>query len=274
MTNRYLVAKYFSSLARMEPKNVGIFLEDQGRVYARFLGEKPGGVDLRSVRSVVSHTGSYKQWVEYWKYVLGQDKTADEVLDQLKKSSRGNYAVAEGEPLFLPRDFSGDAPHRIDYLFHLLVDEFPQQTDNPEQLSLSAKCEEIVRKYELQRVPYFQREPVIEIHVDGVRQHIRPSYRWMNGAEVYFQKVSIDSARPDATQKDVTSTAWMFEKLKLADDRRSTKALIKVSDPDSIVAQARIDPDEYLALLSNISDDVINVEDDEQVERTFAPLAR
>jgi hypothetical protein len=273
MSSRYLIAKYVSNLARMEPRNIGVFLEFNGQIYAKFVGEKNQGLDLRTVRSLVSHTGSYKQWIEYWRYMLDQRIQSNELLDRILASSRGNYIVTEGDTVFLPREAANDAAHAIDYLFHLLVDEFPEQKENPEQLSLALKCEEIIKRYELGRLPQFEKEPIVEIQVDGLRQHIRPSYRWINGGEIYFQKVSIDAARPDATQKDVTSTAWMFEKLKGAGGDRSTKALVRLSGGGVLIQQNRIDPAEYLGLLSRVSDAVVNVENDAEVDRAFAPLA-
>ncbi len=273
MKNRYLVAKYVQNLSRMEPRNIGIFLSYNDRIYSRFMGERNQSIDLRTVRSIFSHSGSYKEWVEYWRYLLTQEKSQDELFTELQASSNGNYLVIEGESLFLPREVLGSPTSILEYLFRLLVDEFPEQKQSPEQISLTAKCEEIIQKYDLSKTPYFLREPLVELVFDGKRQHIRPSYSWVNGRQIYFQKVSIDSSRPDATQKDVNNTLWMFEKLKISDANRITKAMIKLADREEILSQQnRIEPDEYLKLLSQVSDEVIDVDNDIQVEHAFTEL--
>lgn len=273
MNNRYLVAKYVQNLSRMEPRNIGIFLSYNDRIHSRFIGERNKSIDLRTVRSIFSHSGSYKEWVEYWKYLLSQQKSPDELFVELLASSNGNYVVLEGESLFLPRDVLGSPTSILEYMFRLLVDEFPEPKQSPEQVNLTAKCEEIIKKYELLRSSHFLREPLVELIFDGKRQHIRPSYSWVNGREIYFQKVSIDPSRPDATQKDVNNTLWMFEKLKISDRSRTTKAMIKVAEPEEIIShQNQIEPDEYLKLLSDVSDEVINVDDDTQVDSAFTEL--
>ena len=190
MKNRYLVAKYISNLARMEPKNVGVILHMDGRVQARFIGERNLSLDLRAVKSLVSHTGSYKQWVEYWRHLMSEPVSGDEALNRLLATSNGNYIVAEGEVVFPPREFAGDSSRVLEYLFQLLVGEFPEQKESLEQVSLSAKCEEIIRHYGLKKTSHFEESPIIRVDVDGITQHIKPSYRWLNGSEVYFQKVS------------------------------------------------------------------------------------
>jgi hypothetical protein len=276
MTTRYLVVRYISDLARREPKNIGVVLASAQGVTAKFLGERDNKLDLRSVRSLVSHTASYKQWIDYWRYVISQDIEAENKLNEILASSRGNYVVSEGEVVYLPPDVASDSHRTLSHLFYLLVSEFPQQQEEEAELSLSARCDEIIKRFELRKNPHFKEAPVIDVTLStNVRQHIIPSFAWVNGIEVYFQKVSIVGARPDASQKNVNNAAWIFEKLKLGNRQRLTRALVKVTEqaaPEE-VASHLIDPAEYLKLLGDLSDEVINVDDDERVERVFAPLA-
>ena len=140
---------------------------------------------------------------------------------------------------------------------------------------MSARCDEIIRKFDLRKNPHFKEAPIVDVTLGtNVRQHIIPSFAWVNGIEMYFQKVSIVGARPDASQKNVNNAAWIFEKLKQSDQRRLTKALVKVTEqaaPEEVTQI--IDPAEYVRLLGSLSDEVINVDDDERVDRVFAPLA-
>jgi hypothetical protein len=124
----------------------------------------------------------------------------------------------------------------------------------------------------LKKTPHFEESPIISVDVDGITQHIKPSYRWLNGSEVYFQKVSLDGAKIESTQKDVNSALWMFEKLKDKDERVLTKALVKISDSSGMSSQPVIDPKEYFHLLQQISDQVVDVDDERQVDSAFGAL--
>jgi hypothetical protein len=276
MTTRYLIVRYISDLARSEPKNIGVVLASSQGVMAKFLGEKDNRLDLRSVRSLVSHTPSYKQWIDYWRHVISQEIEPERKLDEILASSRGNYVVSEGDVVYLPPDVAAD-PHRtLSHLFYLLVSEFPQQQEEEAELSLSARCDEIIKRFDLRRNPHFKEAPVVDVTLStNVKQLIVPSFAWVNGTEVYFQKVSIVGARPDASQKNVNNAAWIFEKLKLGNKERITRALVKVTEqaaPEEVIARLT-DPAEYVRLLGSLSDEVVNVDDDERVERVFAPLA-
>src|SRR5215475_13621550 len=120
MTIRYLVVRYIPDLARKEPRNIGVVLASHFGVAAKFLGEKDGRLDLRSVRSFVSHTGTYKQWIDYWRYVISQDGSSDEKLDRIISSSRGNFMATEGEVIYLPPDVANDAHKTLNHLVYLL----------------------------------------------------------------------------------------------------------------------------------------------------------
>lgn len=156
-------------------------------------------------------------------------------------------------------------------LFHSLVTEFP--TQRVEELSLAARVDEIISTYSLKQSPHFQDTPIVECQVDtGIVEHVRPNFGWINGHAVYFQKVSINPLRPEPTQRDVHNAAWIFEKLR-ASTRAETKALIKMSGYDDVAEQAsRRQADEYLALLRRLSTEVIDVDDEGQVDRTFRAL--
>src|SRR5215475_6711156 len=124
---RYLVAKYISDLQRMEPRNVGIVLWASGKVFARFLGERPddpGKVDGRTVPGFIASTAAYKQWIEFWRAQLGNEtpsKFSESGLNSLKDASRGNFLLVDGgfileevSPTYLPK--------LTDDLFQRLVD--------------------------------------------------------------------------------------------------------------------------------------------------------
>ncbi len=150
---RYLIAKYISYLTRNEPKNIGVVLASDSGVIAKFIGEKEGRIDSRVVRPLVSHTGTYKQWIEYWRHVITQDAESDEKLDRVIASSRGNYVVVEGEVVYLPPEIAADPYATLRQLYYLLIEEFPEDLEKEGELDLNAKCDEIIRQYDLKKNP-------------------------------------------------------------------------------------------------------------------------
>lgn len=273
MSNRYYIVRFIENLARGETKNIGVFYEGENGISGRFLGEKGNGaIDLRSVRSLVPHTPTYKQWVDYWKRVLSQDKDPNLVMREITNSARGNFVVQEGERIFIPREMSDGDGNRLSYLFNLLVGEFPSnfQEDFLQQ-SLSEKCDEIIKRFRLRRDPHFHITPTIPVTVEGATVHLQPSYQWLNGRDICYQKVTINQARLDATQKDVTSATWVLDHLKSNIPGIETKALVKLSDVEENLPQ-NWRPKEYLDLLSTVSDSIINVDNEDEVFREFSSL--
>ncbi len=137
MTMRYLIVRYIPDLARQEPKNIGVLLASSRGVMAKFLGERDAKLDLRSVRSLVSHTGTYKQWIDYWRHVISQEADPDTKLNQVLESSRGNFVVSEGDVVYLPPDIASDPHKTLNHLFFLLVSEFPAQQEEEAELSFA-----------------------------------------------------------------------------------------------------------------------------------------
>lgn len=270
-TSRYFVARFIENLARGEAKNVGVFYMSDEGISARFLGEKGGNaVDLRTVRSLIPHTPTYKQWIEYWRAVLDERIEPSDQIKEILRSAKGNFVVEEGSGIFIPPQAATDEAHRLEYLFHLLVDEFPQ-IDNTDvvQRSLSDRCEQIVKKYQLRKDPHFSESPTISIDVDGTKKHVRPSYHWLNGRDIYYQKVLIDDVKLDLTQRDVTSARWLFERLKSLGSSVETKALVKFAERDDLNRPSR---DEYIEILSPVATNIIDVDDESQIEEEFGHL--
>ena len=70
----------------------------------------------------------------------------------------------------------------------------------------------------------------------------------------------------------MNNALWMFEKLKNKDEHVLTKALVKISDSSAMASQPVIDPREYFHLLQQISDQVVDVDDERQVDSAFGAL--
>jgi hypothetical protein len=271
MSNEYLVAKYISSPVRMEPRNIGVFVKTGENWRARFVGEEAEGeVDRRRVKGIVEHTGAYEQWVGYWRHLM-RSVRSEELASALKASSKANFIVADGASLFLASDAVESPERTLAYLYHLVVAEFPEQ--RAEELSLAQRVDDVIRRFNLRENPNFHEQPSVRCEVQpGIVEHVRPSYGYVNGREVYFQKVSINPYRPERTQKDVHNAAWIFDRLRFNAGQRETNTIVKVVRPELPQEQVPFSVDEYMGVLGNVSA-VVDVDDDQAVERIFAPLA-
>lgn len=271
MSNEYLVAKYISSPVRMEPRNIGVFIKSGENWRARFLGEvEEGEVDRRRVKGIVEHTGAYEQWVGYWRHLMSSVRP-EELAAALKSSSKVNFVVADGASLFLASDAVESPDRTLEHLYHLIVAEFPEQ--RAEELNLAQRVDDVIRRYNLKQSPYFHEQPSVRCEVrPGVVEHVRPSYGYVNGREVYFQKVSINPYRPERTQKDVHNAAWIFDRLKFQAERRETNTIVKVVRPELPQEQMPFSIDEYIGVLGAVSH-IVDVDDDKAIERVFEPLA-
>jgi hypothetical protein len=271
MSNEYLVAKYVASATRMEPRNVGVFVRTGDSWRARFLGESAEGkMDLRKARPVVEHLGSYQQWVEYWRHILRSTSTG-EVRHTLESSSKVNFVVAEGPGLFLGPDAPSNPDSTLEYLYHLVVTEFPEQ--RAEELSLSQIVDDVIRRFKLRESGYFVDSPRIRCELPGgLVEHVRPSYGFLNGQQTFFQKVSINPNRPETAQKEVHNAAWIFEMLHAEKRPRELHSLVKIVRTNLPEDETAFSIEESLGVLNAVSN-VVNVEDETAVDRVFAPLS-
>ena len=270
--NRYFIARFIENIARGESKNIGVFYLSEQGLSARFLGERPNGsLDLRSARSVTPHNPTYKQWIEYWRRVLKEFTDPKEAIEEIKASAKGNFVIDEGSRLFVPPGAMEDESQTLEYLFHLLVGEFPSiNSVDAVQLSLAKRCEEIIKRFRLRKDPHFHESPSIAITVDGGLTHVRPSYQWLNGRSIFYQKALLDESRFDISQRDVTSTRWLFEQLKLTATNVETKALVRFADDEGNTTA--ISRQEQINLLEPVADKIINVDDERAVEEEFSSL--
>jgi len=277
---QYLVAKYIGNPIRMEPRNIGIVARFGERVFVRFIGQKPnqGRLDLRSVRHLVSHTATYKQWIDYWLHVIDSANDVEKAFAELVASSNTNFVVVSGEPIFPPEHLVGE-PHLLtDYLFQTVVagneapdgDEKLAAESRLARVNLNRQCARIIRQYGLGGNPRFEDTPIVPCSlIGGTTGTVQPSYAYRNGSEIYFQKVAVEPHTAEATQKEINNAAFIFERLKADDAKRQTTALIKVGHNGEPMDSAATS---FLNVLSAFADQIIDVDDPEQVERTFSKL--
>ena len=147
----WYVAKYMSDLRRREPRNVGVILSVDGRLSARFQGERDDGeLDGRRARMVGS-LDNYRDWVHYWRtFRLAADLP-------LVRRATDNYYLERGGQQLAGTAIDSDA--FLSQLFFQLVgmrevDEFERAPDPVYQLFESLPNVDV------------QVDPFIEIEAD------------------------------------------------------------------------------------------------------------
>ena len=114
---KYYIVQLTPDLFRREPTNIGIIVHKDSQFQSKFVGEKLGGFDKRSLK----FTGTpdiYVQWVEYWKRIISKPNVREA---DLFKANGGNFnIIAGGEVKNIGED---SATAVIDYLYPLLVSD-------------------------------------------------------------------------------------------------------------------------------------------------------
>lgn len=90
-TVRYMIAQHTPDPFRKEPRNVGVIVEKNGIIEARFLGECGRGTwDMSQLRSFES-PNAYRLWVDHWRKVI--DSAG---FDGLLRSGNSSFSVIPG----------------------------------------------------------------------------------------------------------------------------------------------------------------------------------
>ena len=116
MPTNYWIAQYVSDPFRREPRNVGVFVEHDGAIGARFLAVDGDQVDGRKLRGRVEYLDVYKQWIAFWSEEMKHGS-----LTEILESSGPHYRVVEGG--VVDDVGAGEMPDVVDYLYTLLVTE-------------------------------------------------------------------------------------------------------------------------------------------------------
>jgi len=131
MSARFLVAKYARDLKRMEPRNFGVIVWQNGHVGAMFAGESEDE-EIRPPKALhVRDKQTYRQWIAYWRSCLESDqievgrghkadRESPEFVDLLRSTANGNYMLVDGGYV-LDAVKQQDIPGLTEYLFRELV---------------------------------------------------------------------------------------------------------------------------------------------------------
>jgi len=242
---RYLLAKFIPDLSRMEPRNIGVIVWSKNGTAARFLAEKPATreIDGRSIPGFITNVTnqqSYKQWVGFWRSELkgsviepvygGPSVSVQDsrFIDVLKESGRGHFILEEGGFLLDELPLGADAGELADYLFSSLIDE--TVTEDTKDPTLQQLTDQVLAKSTMRSTRGFSSDYLVECNLGKATDTLKFNHAFQNGHLSLFQKVSLPR-RSSVLEKNVHSTAWMFEqvvKANIIDSRERGFALVYV----------------------------------------------
>jgi hypothetical protein len=226
---RYFVAKFVPDLRRMEPRNVGVVVWSEGRLAARFAGEKadqPGDVDGRTVPAFVTSLAAYKQWIRYWRKELEKPsvrplqggepvpRTSPDFLTVLAGTSKGNFHLVDGGILLDPVP-DHELPALAEHLYTTLVDE-PAPLEEPRDSGLDDRCARLIEETRVHELACFHRNYPVRCSIGGqVEETFEFSFAYGDGtpARLYQQLPLPGKRNRRALSRNVHHIAWMFEKV-------------------------------------------------------------
>ncbi len=201
MTVKIYVAKYVADVRRWEPRNVGVIVQHEEGIAARFLAEESDSEKIRinrkKARYLVNDSSVYEQWVRHWRLTAtrGPDALAASVA---QKSP--NYFLLDAGEVFSGEDvFSAD--ELLDHYFSVLV-AVTRESDPPAE-ALKLAVDALISKVRLPLVRDFVLESV----------DLTPSekytfqYGYQNGRITVAQRVPLGQTR------DVHDVLWKLEHL-------------------------------------------------------------
>jgi hypothetical protein len=251
MSTRYWIAQYISDLFRREPKNVGVFVEFNGIVAARFIGEtEPGQIDSRRIKRF-RFPSVYKQWVEYWRSEIEQIEPG-----QITKLHGSHYRVVEGGVI---DDISEDSiDDVINYLYSRLISEggFAEAISTQEEVTVhfinlikeidsvfedagllaSNKLYDVLHPIE-KGIPLPSKSNVLH----------KPDYVQRNGQIFVMDIIDFTVSKKVYARDHAGLSAYKFKDLRESNNKIMPIALIKATDEDKEAEDVRY----ALSLLKN-----------------------
>ncbi len=251
MTARWYTAKYVRDIRRNEPRNVGVVLCVDGRVWSRFLGEQNGRIDGNKIRWLGS-PDNYRIWVNFWREMLSEHADNPERVLLQGRPSSNYYVEQSGERI------SGtiDDPERfIEELYDVLVNR-----GRPEDASSSVQehSESVLQKLNVwDRVE----RNVLLVHKD----HVRYDYR-INNTFAHLMRVVPIGSPSEISWERAKAAAHTFENTPdVLSDGRKTNKIALVSGENSAA-------DEMVAMLQSKAMKVVRVDDEDRACNDLAPL--
>ena len=261
---RYLVAKYAPDLSRMEPRNIGVIVWDNGRVAARFL-------DCEDA-DFVRNQELYRRWRGFWKTEISKDtiqvggrKKVDRAdpgfVDELCRTQKGHFLLFDAGRI---HDATPDEDlHDVaSFLFDELVSLSRLPAPRRPGPTFREKCRTVIDLSGLTRRNDWKGPQEVQFPVRNTEQHFQFHYVKGNGKpNTIGHRVRITN------RENVNSAAFLFEWLlasKTIQDERHLFALVDMSDGAN--AEDRRD------LVANFAE-TIDVSNETEAAKQLAALA-
>ncbi|MDZ4687860.1 MAG: hypothetical protein SH850_22535 [Planctomycetaceae bacterium] len=116
-TPRFLIAKYAPDLRRMEPRNFGVLVWNEGIIKSKFVQDRANG--LRRLH--LNDPDAYRQWLTFWdmqcqRPTIKRDdgtlatRESPEFVDALMSTASGHFMLSEGGRMMdrVPKEETGD----------------------------------------------------------------------------------------------------------------------------------------------------------------------
>lgn len=195
MSSRILLAKYVPDMARMEPRNLGVFLWNNGWLGARFL-------DVRDAE-FVNEPDTYRRWVDFWRsFVESQSvrprrgnpvSVKDQAcIEALLSTQDGNYMLVDAGDM-LERVGRRDGPRALDSLYRRLVAN-PKSTEDTSGKSFRRICDDLFHQANLTDRSDFRRKYPVVCGLFQEKRSIHFSYGFGKDEPLaLFQRVNLAS---------------------------------------------------------------------------------
>ena len=237
MNVNYWIAQYVDDLFRREPRNVGVFVEADGEVGARFLAVTDNGeVDGRKLRGRVEHIDVYRQWVDFWSTEVRHGS-----LSEVLSASGAHYRVLEGGKV---DDVEvGELPEVVDYLYSMLVTEHATR-----DMLMSVEDEATAASLIVEVSEAFKAENILAVRKSAVVPHpvrravpvagklkldYRPTFTQENGSLYIMEAVDFTGSKKKLARDHAGWTAYTFVDVKAVKPATETIAIVKVLDIDA-----------------------------------------
>lgn len=238
-TPRFVIAKYAPDLRRMEPRNIGVIVWNEGTVAAKFVGDSGGSLRRLHLNS----PRVFKEWVDFWRSEINKPKlrlaargdverSSPEFVDALLSTSRQNFMLVDGGFLLESLPISETENLAAD-LFREFVEEPSKQhaVDQFASRRLRHEADALLKRAELmKRKDFF--EPFDWLcPIRGTNLHLKFDYALHEGTPYsLFERVSLSK------QQSVMSAFSMFDAMLQANPQRLSKdkcvAFVNASDAE------------------------------------------
>lgn len=234
---RFLIAKYIPDLRRMEPRNIGVVLWNNGFVKAKFLGESQ---KQAKKPAFARDDHAYREWIEFWKYQVGREELTDasgqsvhrespEFLEALAAKSKQQFMLVDGGVfgLHIPAMETHDA---LAELFEVLVaEQNPPKDLQHQQASMMLKKEV---NSALKETGIKERSDFYS-HFTWVCKmpEAKPGFEFDYALHLTTPTMVMDKV-PLWSPHDVQSVAFRFQSMQIYErlSRRKTVAFVYASD--------------------------------------------